>query len=114
MAGKTAPQGRTYLDGPASDHLAVFRHCYANDPAIDTVEAAAELATAIDYWLCGPSDDGDESQEFILARAVERAARFIAAQPCLCDMSDGDLCDRCRAVGCGFGEHRMDCGDGAR
>lgn len=104
----------TYLDGPHETHLEIFRDCYKNDPSADAVEIAAELATPIDYWLCGDGDDGDESQEFILARAVERAARFIAAQPCTCDSDE--VCGRCRAIGCSYGEHRhgLGCGGGQR
>jgi len=101
---------RTYLDGLDRSRVEVFRDCYANDPSFDAVEAAAELAAAIDYWLCGPFDDGDEGQEYILGRAVERAARFIASLPCTCDMPDGDLCQRCLCIGCGYGEHRPGCG----
>ena len=97
-----------YLDGPAGDHCyQVYLDCYRNDPSIEATEAAATLAAAIDHWLCGPDDDGDEGQEYILTRTVERAARFIAEQPCQCTE---DLCDRCRAIGCGFGAHRTsDC-----
>lgn len=93
-----------YLDGPVGDHrYQTYLDCYRSDPSIEATEAAAELASAIDYWLCGPGDDGDEGQEYILTRTVERAARFVAAQPCQCAE---DLCDRCRAIGCGYGEHR--------
>lgn len=93
-----------YLDGPNGHHrYETYLDCYRGDPSIEAPEAAAELAAAIDYWLCGPADDGDEGQEYILTRTVERAARFIAAHPCLCTE---DLCDRCMAIGCGYGEHR--------
>lgn len=94
----------TYLDGPGSDHrYQIYLDCYRNDPSIEATEAAAELAAAIDYWFCGPSDDGEESQEYILTGTVERAARFVASQPCACTE---DICDRCRAIGCDYGNHR--------
>lgn len=94
-----------YLDGPSGSHLYdTYLDGYRNDPSIEATEAAAELAAGIDYWLCGQADDGDESQEHVLVRAVERAARFIAAQPCGCTV---DLCERCQAIGCGYGDHRL-------
>lgn len=94
-----------YLDGPdgADPRYETYLSCYRDDPSISATEAAATLAAAIDYWLCGPGDDGDEGQEYILTRTVKRAARFIADQPCRCTE---DLCDRCRAIGCDHGEHR--------
>lgn len=96
-----------YLDGPNEHHHAIYLDCYRGDPSIEASEAAATLAAAIDHWLCGPYDDGDEGQEFLLTRAVGRAARFIAAQPCQCT---DDLCDRCLAIGCAYGQHRTpDC-----
>lgn len=93
-----------YLAGPDEHRHATYLDCYSNDPSIEVTEAAATLAAAIDHWLCGPYDDGDEGQEYLLSRAVGRAARFIADQPCRCGE---DLCDRCMAIGCGYGEHRM-------
>jgi hypothetical protein len=93
-----------YLDGPNGAHrYETYLDCYRNDPSIEATEAAATLASAIDYWFCGPNDDGDEGQEYILTRTVERAAVFIAGQPCTCAE---DLCERCMAIGCGYGEHR--------
>lgn len=93
-----------YLNGPTGDHhFQTYLDCYRNDPSIETTEAAAALAASIDYWLCGPWDDGDEDQETILAGAVERAARYIAAQPCTCTE---DLCPRCQAIGCDYTNHR--------
>ncbi len=94
---------RNYLDGPHESTVGIYRDCYRNDPSIEATEAAALLAGAIDHWLCGNDDDGDEGQEWILGNAVERAGRFIAAQPCTCTE---DICDRCRAIGCSYGEHR--------
>lgn len=92
-----------YLAGPDERLREIYLDCYRNDPSIEATEAAADLAAVIDHWLCGDGDDGDEGQEYILCRAVERAARFIAEQPCACDV---DLCARCMAIGCGYGEHR--------
>lgn len=101
-----------YLNGPTSDHCyQAYLDSYRSDLSIEAPEAAAELAAAIDYWFCGPSDDGEESQEYILARTIERAARFIAAQPCLCTE---DVCDRCRAIGCDYGNHRTPACHGER
>ena len=93
---------RAYLDGPPSHLDEGYVDCYQADS--DPAEAAAYLATSIDWWLCGPHDDGDGSQESILCDAVERAGRFIAAQPCTCDADD--WCARCLAIGCGYGEHK--------
>jgi hypothetical protein len=92
-----------YLDGPHSSTIEIYTDGYRSDD--DPAEAAGFIAGAIDHWLCGPYDDGDEGQEYILARAVERAARFIAEQPCTCGV---DLCDRCMALGCGYGEHKTE------
>lgn len=93
-----------YLGGPTEHHRETYLDCYRNDPSVSPVDAAADLAAAIDHWLCGSLDDGDEGQEYILTRAVERAARYIAGQPCGCT---DDLCARCMAIGCDLGEHRM-------
>lgn len=93
-----------YLAGPGPHLHEIYLDCYRNDPSIETTEAAASLASAIDHWLCGSNDDGDEGQEYILAGTVQRAALFIAGQPCQCTE---DVCDRCRAIGCGYGEHRL-------
>lgn len=94
-----------YLSGPNEHHYQTFLDCYQNDPSIEAAEAAAILASSVDHWLCGPYDDGDEGQEYLLARAVERAAVFIVGQPCQCVE---ELCLRCMAIGCGFGEHRTE------
>lgn len=92
-----------YFAGPNEHGLETYLDCYRNDPSVEATEAAATLANAIDWWLCGSFDDGDEGQEYILTRAVERAARYIAGQPCACAV---DLCGRCMAIGCDYSEHR--------
>lgn len=107
----TAPQPkRTYLDGPDTtvdpDILEDYRR---ND--LDTNEIATLLATSIQHWLCGPYDDRDQGYESILTDSVERAARYIATQPCQCPTPGIPqrhwlLCDRCMAIGCSYGEHR--------
>lgn len=97
---------RKYLDGPPAYLDPTYLECYRAEE--NPAEAATLLATAIDWWLCGPLDDGDGSQESILIGTVERAARFIAAQPCTCDTGDCDLCARCLAIGCDFFEHKTD------
>ena len=43
--------------------------------------------------------DEDSAEEAILMEAVARAAAFIDAQPCSCDAPEGDVCDRCMALG---------------
>lgn len=97
-----------YLNGPTAASREAFRDGYRNEPSItELVDAVTDLAATIDHWLCGPRDDGDESQECILANAVERAARFIESLPCGCD-PDGELCQRCLALGCDHGEHKSD------
>lgn len=97
-----------YVDGPTPATRAVFLDCYGNDPSVNVVEAAAGLAAAIDHWLCGPRDDGDEGQESILESAVARVALFVESLPCGCDHLDpaDDLCGRCLALGCDHGQHK--------
>lgn len=85
-----------YLDGPHASLFADMESCYKYDDSEAILMTAANLATVIDYWLCGPDDDGDESQDWFLMRAVERAGRYIYSQPCTCTE---DICDRCRAIG---------------
>lgn len=103
----TAPQPkRTYLDGPDTTVDPDILEDYRRD---DTNEIATLLATSIQHWLCGPYDDRDQGYESILTDAVERAARYIATQPCQClepDDHQGLLCSRCMAIGCSYGEHR--------
>jgi hypothetical protein len=104
MSYRGAPVSRpTYIDGPNESMVDIYRDGYRDDPSVEAADAAGLLAASIDHWLCGPYDDGDEGQEYILGRAVERAARFIAEQPCTCGV---DLCARCMAIGCGYGEHK--------
>ena len=110
MTENTTPANR-YLAGPTEHTVDIYRDGYRTDPSIEADVAAALLAASIDHWLCGPFDDGDEGQEYILGRAVERAARFIAEQPCTCGV---DLCARCMSIGCGYGEHKTStCSGGA-
>jgi hypothetical protein len=98
---------RAYLDGPDRYVDPSILESYQSTD-VDVPESAAMLATAIDWWLCGPLDDGDGSYESILCTAVERAARLIAALPCTCDIPNGELCARCLAIGCDYSEHRTE------
>jgi hypothetical protein len=77
----------------------LYRDCYpADDP--ESAEAAAYLAATIDQAFNPP--DGDESQEWLLARAVWGAVAYIQAQSCGCNPQDpyeDGPCDRCYVLG---------------